>query len=56
MTQLGYLIGCIEGSAVEFVPRLPPKTRYNFIELVDALNAMSLHEYAARVADVVTKA
>ena len=37
MTQVGYLIGCIEGSAMEFVARLPPKTRYNFIELVDAL-------------------
>ena len=40
MTQVGYLIGCIEGSAMEFVACLPPKTRYtcNFIELVDALN------------------
>ena len=79
MTQVGYLIGCIEGSAMEFVARLPPKTRYNFIELVDALNTCygdpelpetyratlqslkkqpkeGLHEYAARVADVVSKA
>ena len=38
MTQVSYLIGCIEGNAMEFVARLPPKTRYNFIELVDALN------------------
>ena len=78
-TQTGYLMGCLEGPAMEFVARLPRDTRHNWTSLIQALdhrygdhelpesyratlqnlkkqNKEDLHEYAARVSDVVSKA